>query len=225
MTTTRYPNGLTTAPHASAFDTFILPDETRAHYYFNDFNFYRASDWTVTTPFSSVPAVIDGDGGILSLNSGPVATATPVLQSVKELFSAKANKQLWFKTSVRLSNLNSIIIIGLQPTNTTVTTTTTGIYFEKLVSDNDSIRLHLFEGGLPGNFVDLAVSDFTEQNSFGFYFDGLQTYKAYVNDELLFKFISPLEAPGTELKTTMAFENNGQSATLEVDYILAAQER
>ncbi len=227
MPTTRYPNGVTTAEPNSAFDSFILPDETRAHFYSTDFDFYNTADWTVTETTTS--ALVAQDGGWLDTNSGDVI-GNSNHQSVATLFNLESGKQTWFKAQIETGPANTIQwAMGLQPTNATgpATLPNQGIWLQKGVSDTN-IAFHVRNIGLPGSpagFIDIPSNARLDTPfTLGFHFDGIDTYRAYLDDALVGSFTSTEDVPTDLLKTTFAYTSTAADSLL-VDYIIVAQER
>lgn len=226
--TTRYPNGVTTASLNSAFSDFILPDETQAHIYYTDFDIYDTSEWDINLVGSPVPALIAQDGGWLDTNPTGVMAIAANHQSVAALFNLEQNKQTWFKAQIETGPDNILEwAVGLQPDNSTAPTTkpNQGIWFQKGTGQSN-IAFHVRNVGIPGGFIDI-VSDARLDIPFtlGFHFDGIDTYRAYLDNQLAAVFVSPEEiVPADLLRTTFAFISD-ESDSLLVDYIIVAQER
>ena len=70
---TRFGGGVTTALDTEPLGEFVLPDMTKAHVYFEDFDYYVAANWTVTVieagAGSAAQALTDLDGGNLLLTN------------------------------------------------------------------------------------------------------------------------------------------------------------
>ncbi len=80
MTTTNFIDGVTNVDASTTLGSFIMPDPTSAHVFFNDFDEYMAPYAAATTPAVAVPGdfVLSGstpgtvsctsaDGGVLTI--------------------------------------------------------------------------------------------------------------------------------------------------------------
>src|SRR5262249_43245485 len=50
--------------------TYVAPDPSRTHKWFNDFDIYTAAQWVVTASGSATETIANADGGILVLDTG-----------------------------------------------------------------------------------------------------------------------------------------------------------
>ena len=149
MSTTRFPNGLTTAKKTDLLGEFILPDPTTAHVYFEDFDYYNADDWntTETPPASATQALTDGDGGRLLISNNASNLSDSSNQKKGESFLFETGKKLWFDCKLQVNDAtNSNFIIGLMITDTTPITTTDTVHFRKINGER-AIRLHVQKDG------------------------------------------------------------------------------
>lgn len=82
MTTTNFPNGVTNATEGTNLGSFIMPDPTSTHVFFNDFDQYMPPYAAATTPAVAVPgdfvlsgatpgtiACASADGGVLTITN------------------------------------------------------------------------------------------------------------------------------------------------------------
>lgn len=226
MGTTNHPNGVSTAPVGSAFENFILPDSTRAHLYYTDFDVYDTDDWEITAPLTTAE-LISRDGGWLDTDVTVIA-GTSVHQSVSDVFGLQAGKQTWFKAQIEVDGTENIRwAIGLQPQNTVGPSVipTEGVWLQK-ANNQTNIAFHISNAGAPNGFVDIiSESRLNAPLIVGFHFDGVDTYRAYLDDVLVATFVSALAVPTDLLRVTFAFNTSVDSESLLMDYILVAQER
>lgn len=227
MGTTNHPGGVTTSATDSAFETFVLPDSTRAHLYYTDFDVYDTDDWEITDPLATAE-LISRDGGWLDTDVTVVA-ATSVHQSVSDIYGLQDGKQTWFKAQIEAEGLTENIrwAIGLQPQNTVGPSVipTEGIWLQK-ANNQTNIAFRMPQMGAPNGFVDIiSESRLNVPLIVGFHFDGVDTYRAYLDDELVVTFVSELAVPTDLLRVTFAFNTSVADETLLMDYILVAQER
>lgn len=130
--TTRFPNGLTTTTKTSPLGEFILPDMTKAHVYWEDFDYYTAADWTVTEVGVALQVLDNIDGGNLLITNAGSDDNSSFLQKVGESFLFQTGKKLWFDCLIETNDaIQSDIVIGLQITDTTPLAVTDGVYFIK----------------------------------------------------------------------------------------------
>ena len=125
MTTTRYPENITTAVQASNLGEFILPDRTKTHAYWEDFDSFVATDWTIVPIGTGSVGLNDGDGAILSLSTGAAFPSALLLMQKGKSWLFETTKRLWFKTRFKVLGVGtSGVEIGLGASGTQ-----NGIYF------------------------------------------------------------------------------------------------
>lgn len=129
MSMTRFPNGLSTRKSTDPFGSYTHPDQTDEHRYIDDFNTFTSTQWTNTVVGTSTPALVAGDGGILSIATSATSSDSSFLQRVPESYSFETGKPMWFGCRVQVSALTSVMVMGLQVTDTTPEDVTDGIYF------------------------------------------------------------------------------------------------
>ena len=99
--TTHFTSGVTNISADGTLGKLKAPAPHKYHAYFNDFDTYLASDWTITTTEdgtgSASEALTDGDGGILLVTNAAGDNDHDFFQLVKEGFKYEAGKQLAFK--------------------------------------------------------------------------------------------------------------------------------
>lgn len=230
MSTTRFKNGLTTTAKGSTMGEFILPDVTKAHVYFDDFDTYTAGQWTVTeTQAGATQALTDGDGGLLLLTNSAADDDLVALQKVGESFLMAAGKEAWFKTRLKVSDATqSDFVVGLQITDTTPLAVTDGIYFLKAdgAATVDVIcRKDASTGSTSASAITSVVAD--TFITLGWYYNGKGSLAYFVNDVQYGTLdASATYLPDTELTVSFAIQNGEAAAkTMTVDYILAAKAR
>lgn len=129
MSMTRYPNGISTRRKNTPYGEYFHPDQTDEHRYAEDFNNFVSSSWTNTVVGTSTPALVAGDGGILSIATSATSSDSSFLQRAPELYSMEVGKPAWFSARFQVSALTSVIVMGLQVTDTTPEDVTDGIYW------------------------------------------------------------------------------------------------
>jgi len=229
---TLYPNGVSNAsPNTfEGLANLRMPDQTKYHTFFDDFNTYLASDWTVTETGSATQALTDAEGGALLVTNAAADNNVSAQQLVAEGFSYEAAKELWFKAKLQVNDATeSDLILGLWIKTATApiaTPPTDGIFFRKddgdtnidFVLAKDSTETESSAIGTLADATDIELA---------FHYDGAGTFKAYIDDVLVATQTTLTNVPDDELLTVGFAIQNGAAAakTLTLDYILACKER
>ena len=134
--TTHFTSGVTNVGTDSTLGKLKAPAPHKYHQYFNDFDTYLASDWTITTTEdgtgSASEALADGDGGVLLVTNAAGDNDHDFFQLVKEGFKFESGKQIGFHVRFKTNDATQTdIVAGLQLTDTTPLDVTDGIFFLK----------------------------------------------------------------------------------------------
>ena len=134
--TTHFTSGVTNVSADGTLGKLKTPAPHKYHSYFNDFDTYLASDWTITTTEdgtgSATEALADGDGGLLLVTNAAGDNDHDFFQLVKEGFKYEAGKQLAFNMRFKTNDATETdIVAGLQLTDTSPLDVTDGIFFLK----------------------------------------------------------------------------------------------
>jgi hypothetical protein len=227
---TRFPYGVTNASPGATLGNMGQLDPTLFHTYFNDFDTYLASDWTVTnvgtTPTQALTA---GLGGWLLLTMAATDDSSSFLQLKTATFQPTANKRLFFKARFKVSDATqSDLQLGLIITDTTPLDATDGIYFQK--DDGDTqLDVYVRKDATTGSTSISNVATVADDTfmTLGFEYDGVQTVLAFVNGVVVGRLdASSTYLPDTLLNVSFGVQNGEAVAkTMTMDYIFAAQER
>ncbi len=239
MTTPRrYVNGVATREASHPFGQFLEPDPTRVFGYFNDFLQYTAADWVINDQATgSATEVIaeDETGGVLVLLNGTANTDFDNLQLSRdggtndsETFLFAVGKKAWFDCRIKSNDGDKVTIhIGLHITNTDPvgTAPTDGVYF-KVTTITGDISLHVRKDSVESLESGLATLGDDTFVRLSYYWDGVDTFTAFVNDVAVATIASG-NLPDDELLTVSFGVENGEANdnTLELDYIGAWMER
>lgn len=229
----RFTNGLTTAESTEPLGNYGLPDVTKWHVFFDDFDRYVVGDWTITTTEAgagdATEALTDVDGGCLLITNDAADDDNDFFQKKGESFLLAAGKRAFFKTRFKVSDATqSDVVIGLQITDTTPLDVTDGIYFLKAdgAATFDVIcRKNATTGSTSASAVGSLVSD--TFITLAWAYDGKGGLKYFVDDVHKGTLdASSSYLPDTELTVSFGIQNGEAVAkTMTLDYVFAAKER
>lgn len=235
-TPTRWPNGLTNTAKAATLGMFGLPDPSKYHTFFDDFDRYVAADWAVTvvgtTPTAALTAV---DGGNLLLTVSAADNDSIQLQKATAGFTLAAGNRAFFKARFKVSDATqSDLVIGLNVVDTTLmgavagAGNTDGIFFSK----DDGVAtldVQCQKDATTGQARAAAITTLADDTfvTVGWYYDGVSELKYFINDV----HVGTLTATAAFLPDTILTPSfgvmNGEAVakTMTIDYILVAKER
>lgn len=228
--TTRFPNGVTTASKTSTLGEFVALDPTDAHIYFEDFDYFTAADWTITTVEAGAgnasEALTDADGGVLLITNDDADNDSDFFNKVGESILFETGKKVWFKSRFKVSDATqSDFVMGLQITDTSPLDVTDGVFFQK--DDGDaSLDFHVEKDNTATSESAIATVADDTYLTCGYYYNGVDNIAVYVNDSWVAD-VATTNLPDDEVLTVSFGIQNGEAAakTMSVDYILAAKER
>ena len=229
--TTHFTSGVTNVSSTGTEGLIKQPSRHKYHEYFNDFDAYLASDWTIPTTEagtgSATEALGDGDGGLLVVTNAAGDNDHDFFQLVKEGFKYEADKQLAFFARLKTSDADaSDVVAGLQLTDTTPLDVTDGIFF--LLTDGSTTVQFIVEKNGSQSTLDLstAAADDTFMTVGFVYNPKDQKFHVYQNNVLAGTVVNT-NAPDDEELTVSFGSQNGAAAAkvLTVDYVHALKER
>jgi hypothetical protein len=231
---TRLPNGVSTNTPDQTLANFGMPDPTEFHVYFDDFDDYLAANWVRTATGTGTTVVnTQADGGLL-LTTNSAANNDAVFYQWSENAAAGtaetwqfvAGKKLWFKTRLKVSDVNlSAFVIGLQVTDTTPLAVSDGVYFLKSSGSTDlTFTVIASSAG-----TTTTISNQLANNTFvtlGYYYNGVDKVSIFINDAAVASSVTT-NLPTTPTLTISHGVQNGEAVakTMSVDYIFVAKER
>lgn len=228
MSVTRLPAGLSTRKPTDPFANYFHPDQTDEHRYIDDFNTYTAGNWTITVVGTSTPALIAGDGGILSIATSAASSDATYLQKLPESFSFETGKQAWFSIRLQVSALTSVVVAGLQVTDTTPEDVTDGIYFLSTTGTGAItafVRRNATTGSASIPIGNLVAGTYTE---LAWYWDGKDTV-SFWQDRVQKGSITGVAAnylPDTTTAVSFGVRTTSATAkTMLVDYFFTSKSR
>ena len=229
--TTHFTSGVTNVGTDSTLGKLKAPAPHKYHQYFNDFDTFLASDWTITTTEdgtgSASEALADGDGGVLLVTNAAGDNDHDFFQLVKEGFKFESGKQIGFHVRFKTNDATQTdIVAGLQLTDTTPLDVTDGIFFLKsdgaatisFIVEKDSTQSTLT---LPNSLADDTFM------TLGFIYDPKdQKFHVFQNNVLAGTVVSTNAPDDEELTLSFGIQNGAAAAkTLSVDYVGAYKER
>jgi hypothetical protein len=226
-TPTRFTKGVGTRKAPDPLFMYGAPDPTDYHTYFNDFDTYVANDWTITVTGTATTALTAGDGGLLGTATSGASSDANYFQLKAESFSFELNRPAWFKARFKVSTLATVVVLGLQVTDTTPEDVTDGIYFLSTVTTGAVTaicRKNATTGSTTASAGALVADTFAE---YAWYWDGKDNVFVY-KDGAQIAAITGASAFIPDTTTAVSFGIRTTSAnarTLTIDYILAAKAR
>ncbi len=225
---TRYPKGLSTRGKNDPFGSYMHPDETDQHLFFDDFNAYTATNWTITVVGTSTPALVAGDGGLLGITTSGASGDSAFLQRTIASFTFETGKPAWFGCRFKVSTLTTTAVIGLQVIDTTPLDVTDGIYFLTTTGTGAITgirRKNATTGSSSVAMGNLVADTYTE---LAWYWDGNDTVTFY-KERVPGGSITGVAAnylPDTVCTVSMGVQTDSANArTMTVDYFCAAKSR
>jgi len=235
MTTTNFPNGATNNTAQNTLGQMVIQDPSKAHTYFNDFDSYLPSEWTITTTEvgagSATEALTDADGGVLLLTNAADDNDADFFNKVGESFLMAAGKPAFFKARLKVSDATqSDFVIGLQITDTTPLAVTDGIFFRK--DDGDAfLDFVVMKNSAATTATGIATVADDTYLTVGFYYDGIDKIEYFAgtdskNPTFLGRSVTTNLPDDEELTISFGIQNGEAVAkTMSIDYIFASKER
>lgn len=238
MATTRFPKGITTAAKTEPFGEFILPDRTKAHIFWEDFDYkLQASaspdsthDWSSLIveagTGTGTQVLIDGDGGKVLLTNADANNDEIFLRKIGESFLFEVGKKLWFDCIMQVNDpTNTFVVMGIQAIEANPADISDGVFF---FSENgaDDLRLVVEKDNVATSTLMIADLQADTDTRCSFFYNGSNKIFAFVNGALVATSVTD-NLPDDETLTIVFGIRNGEAAvkTMTVDYIMAAKER
>lgn len=225
--TTNILGGVTNVAESVTLGSYIAPDPTAAHVWFDDFDAYVAGNWTVTeTQAGATQAITDADGGVLALTNSAADNDLNQIQWAKETFRLAANKKLWMKARFKVSDATqSDLLVGLYITDTSPVASkpSDGVFFQKL-DGSTSLTLQV---GKNSTYSSATVATMANDTYVvvGLYYDGT-AFQVFANDVRVGSVAATNLVDDEDLAVAIAVQNGDANArTLSIDYLMIAKER
>lgn len=219
---TNFENGINNRNASDLFGSMAQLDPSRFHNFMEDFNAFVAGDWTLVSTGST--ALAAGDGGVLQLVTGAVATNEESLIKAVANFRIGTPRPRYFRALITVDEATECNInVGLADSAALVPNNC--VQFRKDTGDLDMDVL--VRSGSVTIDEDTAIASIADATEFSveFYWDGQDRVYYGMNGTAL-GFLEVGTAPAGVLSPTLSvFAGAGGAVTLDLDYLFAASER
>lgn len=214
--------------------------KTDFHEWFNDFDFYLATDWVITETGSGTRAIAQTKGGVFVITNAASDDDQNFLQlrqlaagAVAENFAFVDGKRAYFGARFKVSDVTqSDFVMGLQVTDTSPLIVADGIYFRKDDGDNDLDCIVMGSSVKTGSLEPSAKLDLADDTYYvmEFYYDGaLDSAGGMIQfflDGVNIGNVDLDNMPTTELTLSFGIKNGEAVAkSMSIDWIRIVQER
>lgn len=227
-TVSRYPNGVTNRFDNDVFANLKIPDHTLYHKFIEDFDRYTAAQWVVGgvgTPVA--PALVAGDGGILSVVNSAADNDNNWIQQLVTGFTLVAGKKLFFRARAQVDDATqSDLVFGLQiaVAANNILTPADGLFLLK-ADDGLTFVLQHRVGGVAITSAASPVIANATAFEVSFAYDGLGNIGASLNGALFSSITVPV-VTAVGLKVTAGLQNGSAVLrTMLLDQLFCAKER
>jgi len=228
---TRYPAGVSTQSVGAPLGQYPLPDPTAEYTHFDDFNAYRAAEWTVTNTTSHATiGSVAGPGGLLSIAGGGASVTNDIGAIIFAPldFNFSTTQPVWFYTSIKATTAaNDQLQVGLTSSNAALTPTD-GIYFNKAAGTAaiDFVVRKSSTSTTRAAVATLANNTFLQ---LAFYYNGKDAIDVFVAGVKVYTQLVLTNLPSAVALATAfgvkAAATAPTTSNLVIDYALAAQGR
>ena len=234
----RFTKGVTNVASDAIFGQLGMPDPTKYHVFFDDFDHIDYQRWAflVSQTTDGTEAIQDTDDGRLLLTLPAVEDSYVIMQAGdntgKEIFTFESGKKLWLKAKFQINDVDQTdFAIGLTQRTTTDSGLLSGGAANGVLFSSDDgdayLDIYMRSGSvtIASNTVMSSLTDATDA-IIGFYFDGINKVQYFNGETNLVGDLESTSFPTTELLPGIAFRNGEASAnTLNIDYICVIKER
>jgi hypothetical protein len=241
-TPSRFPKGINAEVQGSFSSMLPVPNLLEVHPYFNDFDTYQATDWTITAS-TGTNALVAGNGGILRMTTAAAVNDVQAIVKNPAAFAFVGGNQVWFMASLNVSDNTSAFNVGLIAGGTPMIPLD-GVFFQK-VAGSANIDLVIRKAGASTTLAAVTTIGAATQTPLAFYYDGRAEPTIYVYSgtpaiaaqaNVAFGqpyFVGGAMVGGTQVMTNLPIVNLSQAVvfqtptgvkTLDVDYLMAINE-
>ncbi len=227
-----FPDGISNTDRNGPLVTMGQPDPTQNHIWFDDFNYYDSSEWTVSTTeaggLSATEAIQDADGGIFKITSDNASSDADYLQFGSENFQLESGKKSWFVAKFAVSaGDNSSIVMGMQITDTTPLTVSDGVYFK--IDGDSALDFYVEDNSTETSSANITTVSNDTYIETAWYYNGVDEVAYFVDGNQLGN-VGVTNLPtnsADDLTVSFGLLNNAVDTTpsMSIDYILMGKER
>lgn len=226
----RFPSGVTNVDPTDPLHMFGLPDPTKWHVYFTDFDEYNSTDnWTETATSggtgTSATSLADVNGGAVRITTAANENDGLFAEKNGESFLIETGKKAFIKARFRVGDAaQSDLIIGLHSTDATPLDATLRFAF---ISEDGSASLFFNVDDDTTDADSDSVATLADDTwiTVTAYYDGKGTISLYA-DGVKVATMTDVDVPGDNMAVGFGYLNGAAGAeTTDFDYLLAAVER
>lgn len=175
-TVTRFPNGSNNLADNNVFANLRINDPSVYHAFFDDFDRYTAAQWAVGGVNPVAPALVSGDGGILSMATTGAANDSNFVSAAQPGYTLSATKRVMFRARGQVDNATlAAMAFGLQVAvaGNNFLTPADGLFLRKPAAETNFYLVHRVGGveilsvalGAIADATPFAVSFATDGNN------------------------------------------------------------
>lgn len=235
------------------FHMLPIPVPGKHHVFFDDFNYYLASDWVVNTTeagtSSASEAIQNATYGVLRLTNDTYVDDGDFLETQKELFyfvpNTVADKDIWLEARAKISASTEVaMVLGLAKASVALVTNATGagpgVFFSTgdmdderstAAASSDVIPLDFSVSGVGtgSNTLASGIVNLTSGTWFsvGFWYDSGNSRILYYTDDVYRGAAAITNLASEELSAVFGIVNEatGRPGIFEIDKITVVSER
>lgn len=229
-TPSRFPKGVGTVASENSLGMFGMPDPTKYHVFFDDFNSpplateYTLSATSVGVGTSAFSAA-DADGGVARITTAANEDDGIFAELIGEGFLIETGKKAWIKARFQVGDaIESDMIIGLHSTSATPQAATMRFLFET-VDGAAAMYFNVDDNTTDADSDTVVTLEDDTYVTVGAYYDGKGNIDLYANDVKVTS-MSDVGVPGAEMAVGFGYLNGAVGAeTTDLDYVLVVKER
>ena len=194
--------------------------------FLEDFNYYDASDWTVTVVGTGTASLAAGNGGVLDLTNSAADNDAVFLQKPGLTVRLDDGKPLWFDCRFKVNDATqSDFVFGLQVTDTTPLDVGWGVFFLK--SDGANTADFYVEKSAVATITPAVAT--IEDDTFtrlGFYYNGVDNIDIFQDGQLVGQSSVANLPDDVSIGISFGIQNGEAVAkTMDIDYFEIQRQR